>query len=546
MLSSFLLVGGLAALVGAAPADNAHLLHKRVNAYAPITTTCPSTPLVRPASGGIGASEQAYFTARKAKADPALKAWLTKVGFTAAPKKYPSVGLTVSGGGYRSMLEGAGVIQGLDSRDSKLSTAGLYQALTYQAGLSGGAFLLGSVAGNNWPTISSLQTGLWNSALNAGIIAPGGGLATIFNDAQILADIDAKDDAGFTPTLTDPWGRLLSYQIFYGSDGGVSKRLSTITSQSQFTSNSVPYPIITAIETSADQCVPTNSNPQFELHPYEFGSWDSGIAAFTQSAYLGSKLQNGSPTTAGKCIQNFDNLGYVVGTSSTLFSEICVPANALPSLDLLGILETFIEESLIADERAEFAVYPNPFYKYTVSSAVQTQTELHLVDGGESNQNNPIWPFIQNARTGVIDVLLVNDNSADTSDNWPNGTEIYNTYLQAQAKGLTRMPVIPPPSTFVSRGLNKKAVFFGCNDSSKLTIVWLPNTKYTYDSNKSSLQDNYTPAEITGMLSNGNAIATQNGAANWPQCLSCAVMQKSGATLPAACTACFSQYCFTG
>ena len=49
------------------------------------------------------------------------------------------VALTTSGGGYRSMLSGAGVIQGFDERDSSVSTSGLYQALTYQAGLSGGS-----------------------------------------------------------------------------------------------------------------------------------------------------------------------------------------------------------------------------------------------------------------------------------------------------------------------------------------------------------------------------------------------------------------------
>jgi lysophospholipase len=50
--------------------------------------------------------------------------------------------LTTSGGGLRSLLSGAGVVQGLDSRDSNVSTSGLYEALTYQTGLSGGSRML--------------------------------------------------------------------------------------------------------------------------------------------------------------------------------------------------------------------------------------------------------------------------------------------------------------------------------------------------------------------------------------------------------------------
>jgi hypothetical protein len=36
------------------------------------------------------------------------------------------IALTTSGGGYRSLLTGAGVIQGLDARDSNVSTSGLF------------------------------------------------------------------------------------------------------------------------------------------------------------------------------------------------------------------------------------------------------------------------------------------------------------------------------------------------------------------------------------------------------------------------------------
>ena len=453
----------------------------------------------------------------------------------------PTVGLTTSGGGYRSLLEGAGVVQGLDSRDSNGSTSGVYQGLTYHAGLSGGSWLLSSIAGNNYPTITSLRTGLWEQAFQNSLLVPDGALSETAL-AAVTADILAKDAAGFQPTLTDPWGRLLSYQLLLGPDGGVSTTLSSVTSLSNFTSFNAPFPIITSLGVQPGSCIPPENALQYEFSPYEFGSWDKGVSAFTQTRYLGTSLSNGAPTTSGKCIQNYDNLGYVLGTSSNLFNELCVAATG--DLETLATdLETILNASHTQVTRDLYAVYPNPFYKYPQSSAVSNQTELDLVDGGEALQNNPIWPFLQPSRP--IDVLIVNDNSADTSDNYPNGTEILTTYVQAQAAGLSRMPFIPSVSTFVSEGLNKRATFFGCQDTSKLTIVYLPNVNYTYDSGQPTSKLEYTVAETDAMIANGVQIATQGGDAGWSTCLGCAIVMKTGQALPPQCQACFQKYCYS-
>lgn len=148
-----------------------------------------------------------------------------------------------------------------------------------------------------------------------------------------------------------------------------------------------------------------------------------------------------------------------------------------------------------------------------------------------------IWPFIQPERS--VDVLVVSDNSADTSDNFPNGTEIQQTYLNAQADGLPKMPFIPSPVVFVSQGLNKRATFFGCNETGTTFIVWLPNVAYTYPSGQSTFRIEYPVADTDAMIANGVQIATQNGTAGWPFCLACAVKNKDGSSLPAGCNACF-------
>ena len=103
--------------------------------YKPVTTTCPSTPLVRPAVS-LDPQEASYIAARKPKADAALAAWLEKQGNFSADCQ-PTVALTFSGGGYRALLEGAGVQQAFDARDSSSGVSGLLQGLSYQAGLSG-------------------------------------------------------------------------------------------------------------------------------------------------------------------------------------------------------------------------------------------------------------------------------------------------------------------------------------------------------------------------------------------------------------------------
>ena len=163
--------------------------------YAPIRTSCPSTPLLRPADG-LSPSESAYLAGRKFKADAALKAWLLKTNSTFQTSKLPTVALTSSGGGYRALLSGAGVIQGFDARDSNVGTSGVLQATSYHAGLSGGAWLLSSFAGNNYPTITSLKDGVWKQAFQDSLLDP----AYPFAAGAYLAvtnDVEAKEAAGY-------------------------------------------------------------------------------------------------------------------------------------------------------------------------------------------------------------------------------------------------------------------------------------------------------------------------------------------------------------
>jgi lysophospholipase len=371
---------------------------------------------------------------------------------------------------------------------------------------------------------------------------------------RVVDDILIKDLAGFNTTLTDPWGRLLSYQLLEGTDGGVRTTLSSITGLSNFTSHAVPFPIITSlgVKTWLGECLPGPNATTYEFTPYEFGSWDSDVSAFMQTHYLGTSMKNGKPTGL-LCTKNYDNLGYVLGTSSNLFNQLCasVPPPANSSINLDTTLAQFLDYTHEMTFSDEYATYRNPFYKYVSSTSttnsannVTAQEHLSLVDGGEALQNNPIFPFLQPSRN--ISVIIVNDNSADTSNNFPNGSEILTTYVQSFNHNLTRMPFIPSVETFISEGLNQRATFFGCNDTSKITIVYLPNFNFTYASNTATAQLEYSETETAGIIANGVSIAIQDGKEGWGTCLGCALMMKTGQALPVDCEACFEEYCYYG
>jgi len=78
---------------------------------------------------------------------------------------------------------------------------------------------------------------------------------------------------------------------------------------------------------------------------------------------------------APSCIQNYDNIGFILGTSSDVFNELCLTipvAAASPSV--LADLTALINETHAITTCDEYAVYPNPFYNYAHSSLVKSQT----------------------------------------------------------------------------------------------------------------------------------------------------------------------------
>lgn len=475
----------------------------------------------------------------------------------------PTIALTSSGGGFRATLSGAGTVQALDIRDigGWSVTSGLYQAISYHSGLSGGSWLLSSIVSTNYATISTIFNTIWKNSLNNGLFNPQGKQADVYK--TINNDLSLKKAAGYKGTISDAWSRLISYATIPGANGGVDALLSQITSRTSFKSYSVPYPIILGqhVDLSGKSCIPPADAPFWEFTPYEFGSWDSRVASFAPMKFAGTSVENGKPT--GACTTGYENLGFIAGTSSTLFNypslgydvpeptiegfcQLTQPIPLTPTANstnqAVGELPVKIPAIQLAQVSDLFAEWPNPFYKLSSAPLVQEQKNLSLVDGGESGQINPIFPMLVPARN--ISIIIVSDNT-DGNKFYPSGKEMRNTYEAAQKAGLTKMPFIPESSVLLAGGYTSRPVFFGCGDDSKATIVWMPNAAVTPGGgNTDTSRMQYSPADSAQVIKNGAAVMNQNNSTAWAKCLGCAIMEKSNSILPKACGACFDKYCF--
>lgn len=298
----------------------------------------------------------------------------------------------------------------------------------------------------------------------------------------------------------------------------------------------------------------------FEYNPFEFGSFDPTVFGFAPMEYIGSSFKGGKLPEKEKCVRGFDNAGFVMGTSSSLFNQFVLQ---LDTIDLPDFIRDLIKKLLdsIGDENNDIAEYkPNPFYEYSKQTSPFADVEsLPVVDGGEDGQNIPLHPLIQPERN--VDVIFAVDSSADNDNNWPNGTALIATYNRSlNSSGIankTAFPAVPDSNTFVNLGLNKKPTFFGC-DSSNMTgpsplIVYLPNAPYTTYSNVSTFTMDYNTTQRNAIIQNGYDVVTMgNGTedSNWSTCVGCAMLSRSfertDTQIPEACKSCFDKYCWDG
>ncbi|QDS72380.1 hypothetical protein FKW77_008448 [Venturia effusa] len=556
--------------------------------YTPSDVNCPSEqPAIRRA-GSLSQQEISWLQMRRANTVAPMRDLLGRMGITGLDTNayidnhksnvanLPNIGVAMSGGGYRALLNGAGVLAAFDSRTANSTSrghlGGLLQSTTYLSGLSGGSWLIGSLYVNNFtavqdilatPAHKSATGGLWQFSRNL-LQGPQNGVR---NTGKYFIDlwsgVQSKENKGFNTTITDYWGRALSYQLINATAGGPAYTWSSISKTPSFTDGSVPMPIIVADGRAPGETLISLNATVFEFNPWEMGSHDPMLYGFAPLAYVGSNFSAGVLGNKDKCIAGFDNAGYIMGTSSSLFNQFLLNVGSVSGIP--SVVKTALAKILgrIGKNEEDIADWsPNPFLGWnTQKNPGAKSRSLTLVDGGEDLQNIPLHPLIQPERS--VDVIFAVDSSADTlgaGANWPNGTAIVATYARSMnptVQNGTAFPAIPDQNTIVNLGLNKRPTFFGC-DTKNMTgpapiIVYLPNAPYIFNSNISTFAVGYNTSTRNAMVQNGYLVATMgNGTldANWPACVGCAVLSRSlertKTKAPDICTKCFKEYCWDG
>jgi lysophospholipase len=337
---------------------------------------------------------------------------------------------------------------------------------------------------------------------------------------------------------------------------------SSVAEGPDFAKATAPLPFLVADGRAPGETIISLNTTVFEFNPWEMGSYDPTLYGFAPLRYIGSNFAQGALPDSEACVRGFDNAGYVMGTSSTLFNQFLlqIGGTSVPSFVKSALTAILNKVGQDQEDIADWS--PNPFFGWNTQKNANANTKtLTLVDGGEDLQNLPLQPLIQPVRH--VDVIFAVDSSADTSApgaNWPNATALVATYERSLEKDMangTSFPAIPDQNTFVNLGLNAHPTFFGCNSSNTSSpaplVVYLPNSPYTFFSNMSTFTLSYNDTERDAMVRNGYLSATMgNGTVDpqWPTCVGCAILSRSlertKTKIPAVCTACFNTYCWNG
>lgn len=555
------------------------------NGYTPEPEDCPSTtPSIREATT-ISTNESEWLSVRRNNTVDPMKTLLARLNITGLDtdsyidnaannvSALPNIAIAVSGGGYRAMLNAAGVVAAFDNRSSNSTgtgqLGGLLQASTYLAGLSGGSWFVGSLYTNNFTSVqeiinvdNSTSGALWQLG-NSILEGPDTSSIQLLSSAEyyktIYDDVQGKNDAGYNTTITDYWGRALSYQLVNASNGGPAYTFSSIALQDWFTNGDAPMPIFVTDGRQPGELVVGGNATVYEINPWELGTFDPTTYGFAPLEYLGTNFSAGELVSGQQCVRGFDNVGFVMGTSSSLFNQAFLQINGSSGL-IAGVLTNILAD--IGQDDDDIADYPNPFFHFNnATNRIAYDDQLTLVDGGEDGQNIPLHPLIQPERN--VDVIFAVDSSADTTvpyaANWPNGTSLVATYERTflPISNGTSFPAVPDQNTFVNLGLNRRPTMFGCDAGNTTNptplIVYLPNALYSYQSNVSTYDLEYSDTERNWIINNGWDVATRGNAsldAMWPTCVGCAILSRSlnrtGTTVPEVCTQCFDTYCWNG
>ncbi|KAL0581866.1 hypothetical protein V5O48_000234 [Marasmius crinis-equi] len=453
--------------------------------------------------------------------------------------------------------------------------------------------MTGSLMFNNFPTLRDLVFGngkeLSGWQLNIPFVTPDG--TNLFSDmnqyffGSVLWSVMAKANTGIDTSLTDVWARMISYHFlnqttmrnFFTNDSahGAGQLWSSLPNIPAFQQHLVPFPMLVSDSRpfkSNSTSVLTLDPVVYEITPYELASYDPNLSAGANLTYAGTHMTNGTPESGSSCVTGFDQVGFVMGSSASLFNQILDFAhNTLKGWsdsDGAGLLYVLSRQLSAVRTRADdVANWPSPFHGMRPETFLDSEsTWLELLDGASNLENVPYGPLL--VRKRALDVIVTIENSADDSNNWPNGTaqiitsKRLNTILKPSHQSFP--PIPPDAQTWIDTGIRSRPTFFGCDPAQPPEyplMIYLPNApplngdnpvantatfRLTYTLKHSNLMfDQVYKNTISGFVPNTNDADSEFG-----KCLQCAAIDRARLkvqpTIPRSdiCTKCFKQYCF--
>lgn len=139
---------------------------------------------------------------------------------------------------------------------------------------------------------------MWSTTLTA---------PAVIDVPTISGLISNKAAAGYPVSLADAVGLEINSRQLGLPNYGVATLFSGVASYTSMSQYLAPLPIITVIGVDpTTSCAGLAGTTQYEVSPYEFGSWDKGVAAFTPTKYLGTSLVGGLPLNQTACTTGFD------------------------------------------------------------------------------------------------------------------------------------------------------------------------------------------------------------------------------------------------
>ena len=249
--------------------------------YAPYIVKCPSDLKLVRGADGLSNSEAEWVQGRKLAVANSITGYLARLDlegfdldeYTAKVKENPQdnapvIAWATSGGGWRSAFTGIGGLNAIDERtegSNEAKVGGLFQSLTYIAGLSGGSWPTMSIALNNYAPISEIVKS-WHvdvSRLSSGEYTPWTAPVSSFFETII-----PKAEAGYNVSAADFFGRLFAYEFV----PGVNRTFSSVAQLPGFKKFEGPMPLLLSSSVNSSSRVvhglylPTIWNELVSLH----------------------------------------------------------------------------------------------------------------------------------------------------------------------------------------------------------------------------------------------------------------------------------------